>query len=191
MGLIPNFEAGCDSSHYGVEAFEMIYNLLYAFVKHRKQEMLDMIPQYFSAVMILFDCFVPVNSEQSKFIDKLFTNRPLNGMEIEDSQASNITRLLVQISQRSGTEDIDAKKAFSKYAPFLLSEFLVIFNHLPTNHVLKMEWKRCCFALLDCCNEFGIPAVLASLTGKLHSLRPVFKQLVSNWENEHKYQGKS
>jgi hypothetical protein len=173
--------------------FDVMYELLYSVIRHRRDEMLHLISLFFSSISCLLDCFV---SKGSKFGDRLFKQLAVEPFALiyplRPTHAKQLTRLLVQMSQKGLTSEnqkVYSTKAFAKYAPFLVLRLLSIQSASKSN--LGDEWQLCCFACLDSCDDHGRSMILASLNGPMTPLRAIFKSLVSDWEKQHRYQGKA
>lgn len=183
-----------------LDCFDLVYNLLYAILRHRREEMVNLIPQFFSSISMLIECFTSpgtlFHSHAGSF-RKTFSGRvsmrPLALVApLSSSYSKQITRLFLQMTVKAASysnTNFNSVKPFAKYVPFFLTNLLAI----PTStrwNITSDEWKEWCFVCLDLCDDHGRDMVLASLNhGSLLGMRVIYKNVVSEWEKNHRYKG--
>lgn len=80
-------------------------------------------------------------------------------------------------------------KPFSKHAPFLLLEFIIIqSSKRPFQAASIQALTNGMYSLLNLCSKHGHAFILATLDPHTNA-RPLFKKLVSEWEADHKFNG--
>lgn len=198
MGLVSSLEMNETLSNDPdvLDCFDLIYDLFYAIVRHRRDEVLHLTPQFFSAITNLLACFGSTTTE-TRIGDRVFKrilNKPLELLcPMPKYKSSLVTRLIVQMSQKSMADSTkqNSIKPFAKYIPFLLSCFLTLPATTKRNFG-EEEWKLACYYCLDLCDDFGREMILSNLnSGPLVGMRPIYKKLVHEWEHEHRYTGKA
>lgn len=171
MGSVSSLE--CSSRIPTEVSFDLVYNLLYAIIKHRQVELLSLVPQFNQILSSLLDCFV-LETKNKRGVDKLYKSHSL-GLITEDniSYFKKVVRILDQMNG----------KPFAKYAPFMLARLL----HLNLRNEVREEWRYACFACLDSCDDFGKMYLMKALG---NSLMAVYKGILSDYEGW-KYKGKA
>ncbi|KAJ3300600.1 hypothetical protein HDV03_002061, partial [Kappamyces sp. JEL0829] len=100
MGLVHSLAHNTNLSQDSrrVECFSLVYDLLYAIIRHRREEMLHLIPQYFASLATLLDCFY-TEAPMQKHADVLFHYKGFACLKdlypLAPHYAKSITRLLV------------------------------------------------------------------------------------------------
>ena len=201
MSIVPSFQTNQKflqkQSHQILDCFNMVYNVLYAILRHRREEMIQLIPSFFVCISSLFECFTSPDilthstGRYNKNFSGKISMRPLASCcPIPVSFSKLISRLFLQMTVKSNpTSDpkFNSIKPFAKYVPFLLTQLLA----LPTStrwNISTDEWKSWCFVCLDLCDDHGRDMVLSSLNqGSLIGLRVIYKNLVGDWENNHRH----
>lgn len=181
-----------------LECFDMVYTILYAILRHRREEMIHLIPLFFAYISALVECFTSSdglahnpNEGHNKIFSGKVSMRPMAFCcPVPCSSSKQITRLFLQMTVKSIHSTTNPKfhsiKPFSKYVPFLLTR-LVSLPITTRWNISTQEWKEWCFVCLDLCDDHGRDMVLASLS--LTGSRVVYKNLVGDWEKNHRYKG--
>jgi hypothetical protein len=154
-------------------SFDLVYNLLYAIIKHRQAELLSLVPQFNQSLSSLLDCFV-VDTKNKRGVDKLYKAHSL-GL-LDEGNVAYFKKIVRILDQMNG-------KPFAKYAPFMLARLL----HLNLRNEVREEWRYACFACLDSCDDFGKMYLMKAVG---NGLMAVYKGILSDYEGW-KYKGKS
>ena len=148
--------------------------LLNAIVRHQREALIQVIPSFIQVLREL-----------------------LQNFKFQSLEAFHYSQILSSMTQKPSREYLDSTlgtlnasfvKPFSKYVPFLVLEFMTIQSSCtPFEGQVKAELIQGMFSLLDCCHEHGHDYILCQLNG---GARPLFKNLISEWERCHCYKGK-
>lgn len=206
-----------NSPSSAAEVFDVVYRLLIALIRFRKEQLVDVIPAFVGLVKDLLFCFRADSS--TAHATRTTTSAPFlpdpfpllsHHAPLPESCADNLSRLFIAIGQKStgatstpsnpatttttpnaATATAKTVKPFSKHAPFLVASIVQIQTSLrPFSAASKVALLEGIYALLDVCEDHGREAVLAGLDANGGG-RVVFKALVSDWEKHHRYTGKA
>lgn len=162
IALISHLEANRVIGEMG-DLFEYIYQFMYAILKHTQPKMKGILPHYLTTLVRLTTCFSESGNQNTVFRHSNLRPRACD--------FANIVRLYESLPALT-----------KKHAPSMIASLLGM--QLP--FFLKAQWKHIIMNLMDVADEHGRGVVMT-----LEHYRPLLKALWKEWENEHRYVGRS
>ncbi|RUS17322.1 Urb2/Npa2 family-domain-containing protein [Endogone sp. FLAS-F59071] len=196
------------------DLFDAIYKLLISLLSFHRQQLVQVIPSFVAIVQAMFHCFKSTHPSLANTRRKVDRHKNTNSRKshhhdpfpllssvapLRESCAYNFARLLSALAQRSNTtvsssatavSAASSFAAFSKHAPYLLTEYLAI-QTSPVSSISRAQLKAALlpglYALLDLCSEHERDMVMANQDAAGKAL---LKGLYTDYVRYHKYTGR-